>query len=231
MQLKDYSAFICSRINQSDAISVSLCKQFIQRRYQMIYDMRNWNDAKMNVSANLTDTTGGILQMPAAIDRVIAIRASGDHILVPTDSPAVMQIDPLAFERSAVPLAYEEFSDDNSAPSAPGPNKIRFIPIPSQTVPILITGKRTFVNLVNDTDSPIIRNIDNPLIAFATADMLERQRQYGKAQAKVSEATSLLNVMIQLETEKGGNMPRIIPFTEPDWGRDAIYDELGWWRG
>lgn len=224
MTLTEYSTFICSRLNQSDATSVALCKQFIQRRYDMIFSMRNWRDIMTNIASNLTDTTSGLLDLPATIDRVISIRINGDRMLVPTDSPLIMQLNPQAFEQSSIPFAFEEFKDGTTS-------KIRFLPVPNQAYALLITGRKAFVNLTNDTDTPIIRGIDNALIAFATADMLERQRQYGKAQAKVEEGTSLLNEMIRVETELSGNMPRIIPMVEPSGGYGAFEGNDWLYRG
>lgn len=183
----------------------------------MIVEMRNWRDGITNIAASLTDTTTGLLDLPATIERVIAIRINGDRMLVPTDSPLIMQMNPQAFEQSSIPFAFEEFTDSAT-------KKIRFIPIPNQTYALLITGRKAFVQLTNDTDTPIIRGIDNALIAFATADMLERQRQYGKAQVKIQEATSLLNEMIRVETELSGSMPRILPMVE-SYGES---DELSW---
>lgn len=213
MTLLDFSNFITARLNQTDATSVTLCKQFIQRRYDMIFGQRNWRDAMKNVAASLTDTATGYLDMPATIDRVVAIRAGGDHILTPIDSPMIMQIDPTAFERSSTPIAYEEFTDETVDPIK---RKIRFIPIPVETTALLITGKRPFVQITQDTDTPILRDIDNCLIAFATADMLERQRQYGKAASKIQEASALLQAMIAGDTSDAGWMPRIIPMVESE---------------
>ncbi len=218
MTLADYSTYICSRLNQSDAITVGLCKQFVQRRYQMIWDARNWRDALKNVAASLTDTVNGLLAFPAGIDRIVAIRGNGNHILVPIDSPQAMQLSPTVFEQMDDPMAYEEFTDDSKA------RMIRFLPIPKITTPLLIVGKRLLVNLENDTDVPLLRGIDNAIISFATADMLERQRQYGKAQAKVQEASAMLQEMIDVETKQSGNMPRVIPAVDPwplGWGFES----------
>jgi hypothetical protein len=188
----------------------------------MIFDGRNWRDSLKNFAINLTDTANGLLAFstfPVACDRIVAIRCNGDHILFPIDSPLAMQLDPTVFERSDMPLAYEDFSDEA------GLRFLRFLPKPkTNPTPLLIVGKRTLVNLVNDGDTPIIRNIDNALIAFVTSDMLERQRQYGKAQAKVQEAASLLQELVKLEEQDAGNIKRIIPVVEPDpfWSGDFL---------
>lgn len=207
MTLSDLATTVCNRVNQADATSVSICKIFAQNRYAMIYDIRDWRDSLKNVDTSLTDTSTGLLTMPASIERVIAIRCDGLYFLFPVDSPQMIQLDSTIFERSSTPVAYEEFTDDSSI------RKIRFLPIPNRTYPLKIVGKRPITTL-GDTDSPILRNIDRAWAAFTQADMLERQRQYGKSQAKVQEASALLNEMISVETEQSGNMPRVIPWAE-----------------
>ena len=82
------------------------------------------------------------------------------------------------------------------------------------TESLLFYGKRRLLPMEEDLSAPQISQIDDILIAFATADMLERERQYGKAQLKVQEANALLaNRMIQERNQKG-NRVQIIPQTE-----------------
>ena len=49
------------------------------------------------------------------------------------------------------------------------------------------------------------------VLALASADMLERQRQYGKAQAKVQEAQGQLQILLDLEKNQSANESRIVP--------------------
>lgn len=92
--------------------------------------------------------------------------------------------------------------------------RIRLLESPNDvTKTILVLGKQKFQGMNSDADSPIIpRNIDNALIAFGLADMLERNRQYQKAQDKVAEAGQLLDQAKRLETSEGAANPRFIPY-------------------
>lgn len=79
---------------------------------------------------------------------------------------------------------------------------------------LMFYGKRRLIPMEEDLSAPQLSQIDDILIAFTTADMLERERQYGKAQLKVQEANALLaNRMIQERNQKG-NRVQIIPQTE-----------------
>jgi hypothetical protein len=62
-----------------------------------------------------------------------------------------------------------------------------------------------------DLESPAIRGSENCLIAFAQADMLERDEQYGKAQAKLQEALVLLQQLKAVETVQQAHNVSITP--------------------
>ena len=211
LTLGDYIGFITPKVGQSDANSVNFCRIFLRNRYKMIYDMMNWNDAT-DLITGLSVGTTGIMAYPSTIDRIIAIRAGGDHILVPTDSAYLMQVDPTIFEQTGMPLRWEDI----------GGHQIAVYPTPTASVPIILQGKRVFTQLVADTDSPVLRNIDQALIAYGTADMLQRQRQYNKAQMVLQEAAAALDAMTKAETARAGYQARIVPYVE-DFG-DTAFD-------
>ena len=83
----------------------------------------------------------------------------------------------------------------------------------NETEPIQLTilGKKKIRPLVADTDAPMISGIDNALIKYGTADMLKRQRQYGKAQLETGEGDRLLAVARDAETNQTAKIMRITP--------------------
>jgi len=62
------------------------------------------------------------------------------------------------------------------------------------------------------------------LIAFATADMLTRQRQFGKAQSQMTEAVSLLHELALLEAMQAASNTQFIP--ESGYG-DGYFNPRG----
>jgi hypothetical protein len=90
---------------------------------------------------------------------------------------------------------------------------------------LYVMGKRRLRPLRQDGDAPMIRGCDNALLAFGLGDMLERERQYGKAQAKVAEAQSLMQLMIDGERNQGASLMRIVPMVEEQAGGVA---DFGW---
>ena len=91
-------------------------------------------------------------------------------------------------------------------------------------IQLVILGKQKIRPLVSDTDAPMISGIDNALIKYGTADMLKRQRQYGKAQLETGEGDRLLAVARDAETNQTAKIMRIVPddytagYTRNDFG-------------
>jgi hypothetical protein len=217
--LADYVSFICPVVGQVDTVSTNLCKTFVQRRYQMIYDQRNWKDA-IDLITGLSVNTTGVMDYPAGIDRIITIRGNGNHLIMPSDAAQVMEIDPTLFERTGDPQIWFDYAAFDApalplAPQNPVPvHRIKFLPTPAVTTPIILQGTRAFVQLTHDLDQPVIRGLDETIIAYATGDMLRRQRQYQKAQLLYQEAAAALKSAVQSETEAAGYNARIVPFPE-----------------
>lgn len=90
---------------------------------------------------------------------------------------------------------------------------------------LLIHAKRKLTSFVRDTDAPMIRGCDNALIALAQADMLERERQYGKAQAKVAEGQAMLTLMLEQERSQSAAVPQIVPLVFSPAGG---VEDFGW---
>lgn len=76
---------------------------------------------------------------------------------------------------------------------------------------ITVLNKRRCVPLRHDNDTPHIPNLEDALIAFAMADLLERERQFAKASVKVQEAVALVNETLLAERDQQQNHVQIIP--------------------
>lgn len=77
--------------------------------------------------------------------------------------------------------------------------RIRLLQIPTESTTIRVLGKRTMPTFESDLDTPPINGMENCLLAFAHADMLQRERQYGKARELQEEAIGLLDQLKDLE--------------------------------
>jgi len=91
--------------------------------------------------------------------------------------------------------------------------------VDGETVSVIVIGKKRIRPLRNDNDEPMIRGIDNALIAFVEGDMLERGRQFAKAQIKFQEASSLLTVTRDIERGQSAAVSVLQPNTLGDFDR------------
>lgn len=88
---------------------------------------------------------------------------------------------------------------------------LRLVSIPQTSLTLYVLVKHKLMPLSDDNDTPILRNVDNYLIAMAQADMLERARQYAKAQDKMAEGVALIKQVKQVATLQQSNERRLIP--------------------
>jgi len=200
LTLGEMTTFICNKVGQFDTVSQTRCKEYLRSRYIMIFDSFFWADSALIATANLAADVA-TFPYPDGMERVKTIRCNGTYFLDPIDTTFLIESDPTIFERSGKPIYYDE---DTTTPNT---YRITVYPTPDTDTTFLIYGKRICPALTDDGDVSILRNCDNAIIAFAMGDMLERQRQYGKAQAKFQEAAEHLKGAKALETEQA-NQPR-----------------------
>lgn len=236
MTLTELATFITSKLQDTDSASVTACKDFINRRYQMVWDSALWTEtlgvaSKAVAAGDQTITLDGAPSItfyqsgvaPSTyIDFPVAVKVTetGDDDgieMVQSDWINFFQIDPNAWvdvtSRRSIPTGYINLPKDGS-----GYARIKPVPIPQSSGTAFVLGKLKWLAL-GDTDTPCLRGVDNALLAFAEGDMLERARQYGKAQAKYTEAAAHLGIMRDIERGQQQAVSRIIPLEE---GYDPI---------
>lgn len=98
-----------------------------------------------------------------------------------------------------------------AATAAPQRCRIKLIGVPDDGTVLRILGKSAAPAFSNDNDEPGLSGVANCLIAFAQADMLQRERQYSKAQALQQEAQALLDQFKRQEVVQQAHHQRIIP--------------------
>lgn len=98
-----------------------------------------------------------------------------------------------------------------STTSQPKRQRIQFVEIPTLATTVRVLGKRRPPTFSDDNDEAGLSGIDNALIAFVQADMLQRERQYGKAQAVQAEGMALLDQLKHAETVQQAHHVKIMP--------------------
>lgn len=106
---------------------------------------------------------------------------------------------------------------------------LRLMPRPTADVSLRALVKRKCIELTEDGDSPEINGVENCLMAFAQADMLQRARAYAKADAVVGEASALLKQLKTVAVAQEANLNRIVPFVGEVPGEMTNFGGKGYW--
>ncbi len=231
MTLAQLASFITTKLSDTDAASVAVCKEFLNRRYQMLWDSSLWTESlgistKAVAAGDTAVTVDGapsitFFQSVSApttfVDFPVAIRftESGQDDgfdIAGNDWPTFFQLDPNVWndvsQRRARPSNFINLPKDGS-----GYCRFRPVPVPQAAGEAYVLGKLKWVAL-GDSDSPCLRGADNALLAMAEGDMLERARQYGKAQTKFTEAAAQVQIMRDIEKGQQQSMSSITPREE-----------------
>lgn len=228
MTLSELASFITTKLSDTDAASVTACKGFINRRYQMAWDSALFTETlgivSQAVAANETET---VLSTAPSItfyqsasvpttfaDFVVAtkftVTGQDEGVeLVGGDWMGFFQLDPNAW----INLAGRNTTPNNFIPlpkNGSGYARIKLSPTPNAAGTLYALCKLKWVAL-GDSDSPCLRGIDNALLAAAEGDMLERNRKYEQAKVKFGESAAHFQTMANIERGQQQLNSTIIP--------------------
>jgi hypothetical protein len=195
----------------------------------------------LNVSVTFTADTGGVVVLAAGASGVCpstnsttmitATWISGSDFATFTGNTfgtATLNSDgDISYDSSALgSLSYTSVATiAATSQSASKRDRIRLLQIPVAETTIRVLGKRTMPTFENDLDVVPLTGAEGCLGAFAQASMLRRERQYGKAQAMLQEALSMLDLLIDNETVQQANHSIVMPASgfgygvcRPNWG-------------
>ena len=243
MTLAEISTFVTNKMQDTTDEAVSICKSFVKRNYENIYNSALWKETICSVSQSVAaqDTSITISSDPdffyyptsstvaanaPRLDLVIAVRftTTGDtegFELLHEDWQAFFQWNPSLFENDASHRATPRNFTHLPKNSA-GHCRVKLVPVPTAAGTLFTLGKLKLTNLTNDTDEPTIRGITNALIALTEADMLEYGRRPDEAVSKRREGVELMSMAHDMEKGQQENSSRIIPLIDSRWSRDDL---------
>ena len=245
MTISDIATLVCTKMGRTDSDTLSVAKSLLKRRYQMIYDSALWAESLATVSKavvagdpdvtldgnpdvyyapnqNVSGSNAPRLEIPISVRFIVTAETDGIE-LVPSDWWTFFQIDPNILTNDAShrarPTRFIHLPRVNTGSATPA--RIRLVPSPDTNGTVYVLGKLKWAEPA-DSDTPTINGIENTLLAMCEADMLERHRQYGKAQLKMNEAGVLLTQMREAHKNQFASETVIIP-----WGASDSRSELG----
>jgi hypothetical protein len=86
---------------------------------------------------------------------------------------------------------------------------------------LLALGKRTIQPLVQDEDTPIIRNIQDALITAACSNILAATDKTA-SDSFMAQSQAAVSALIDLERKQGANLQRIIPYVDPGYAATEL---------
>lgn len=111
--------------------------------------------------------------------------------------------------------------------------RVQVLGYSTDSVEVTFLCKRKYPGMSSDSSTPALRNCENVLLAFGQADMLERQRQYGKSQLKIQEGQTMLSILLDLERNQSASEARVIPEdVQGTWNGYGVlggFDSAGRW--
>lgn len=107
--------------------------------------------------------------------------------------------------------------------------RIRFAPSPQETTAFKALVKLKAQSMTDDAEEPQISGIEDCLMAFVQGDMLQRARQYGKAQVVSQEALALLSQLKIAGVAQEAHDQRITPEVVETSGTIEEANGKGWW--
>jgi hypothetical protein len=224
MTLQDMSSFVTGKIGKTDSDSVAQCKEFLARRYELIWASQLWRDTLGTSTQSVPSGTQDVTISNTAIDQIVAVRWS-DTTLGPVQFEAVYAIDPTLFDNTGTPLGFVTLPKTSA-----GVCQIRLVQTPSETKTLSVLGKVKLRvidgssqfqtrNLTSDLDSPALNGIDNALLAFAEGDMLTRDRQYSKAQMMYADGVAQVKVATNIERGQSAYNLTVTAVDSGEWSR------------
>jgi hypothetical protein len=219
-----------------------MCKRFVNRRYEMIWNSSLWDETlgivseavtvgspEITISSNPSifyyPTSSTVAATAPRLDFPVAMRwtRTGDEDGMESyagDWVAFFQLDPNQWNdvanRRADPRNYIHLPR-----SSAGYARIKLVPAPDVDGTVYILGKLKWTAM-GDSDEPAIRGADNALLAYGEGDMWQYSRQYAKATAKYQEASELVSMMRDMQRGQKQVIATIIPEVEPQWTIDDI---------
>lgn len=218
MTISDLTTHITNKLGKTDAVAVARCKEFLKHRFRMVWERYAWADTKrlrtVTVAAGTQTVTLGAPNDDVAY--VMGARWGNERMLEAASLENALMLNGAMLTEQGWTGAFAR-----EAQNASGHAQIRLLKKPDRQEDLLMIVKLKAPTL-SDNQEPnlFLANSEQAVQAFAEADMLEYMRQYGKAQAKIGEASSLLASLVDQETAQAGIQVRIIPADSGGYERD-----------
>jgi len=224
MTLDQLANQVCTKTHDTSAGSVSAVKTFAKNRYQMIWDSQLWNNSLAVVTQSVSADTSVVTLSDTNMDLPVAVKFDTTPIS-PANYGSAFVLSPNSFSGSGSPSAFVVLPKSDG-----GAIKIQLLKAPSTSgtlsvlcktkIRVTNNGVSAYRSLEQDDDVPVLLTTEQALLTLVEADMLEYKQAYAKAQAKQSEALTLLALARNVERSQGASRFEISADHQGEWSRD-----------
>jgi len=224
MNLDSIVNTVLTKIHDNSSGAGAAAREFAGLRYKMVWDTQLWRDSLVMTSQAVPAGTQVVTLSEPSVDLVVAV-AIGDKGITPSNFETTF-----ISARDAFSVSGETVSFISVARTDSGLSRIRLLSPPSDNttihvlfktkIRVLRGGVSYFSTLLEDSDESVIPAADLALTALVEADMLEYKQAYAKAQAKQSEALTLLGVARNSERSQAASRFEISAEGLGEWSRD-----------
>lgn len=205
MTLADIKEYCAGKLGLDDVHTKDQAGVYARNRWRMLWNNQLWRQTRhvdtISVPAGTQEIT-----LPVEFEFALAVRWGDSRLLTATLDISALAMDPAGW---SLPGAVMGFS--LMPRTSEGRARIRLHRVPDQAGTLLVIGKRTCIELVADTDTPLLTGADECLCAFVMGDLYQWMRQLGKAQVFFQEANALLAKMVEIETAQPTESRQLTP--------------------
>lgn len=224
MTLDQIANQVCTKVHDTSSGAVAAAKTFAKNRYEMIWNSQVWKDSLATTSVAVSADDSVVTIPSTNFDMPVAVKLDTTAIS-PANYESAFVNSPESFTGSGTTAAFVILAKNDS-----GQIRLQLLKATSQSgtlnvlcktkVRVVNGGVSSYRSLEQDSDQPAIPHAEQALVALVEADMLEYKQAYAKAQAKQSEALTLLALARNMERGQSASRLSISVESDGQWQRD-----------
>ena len=224
MTLDQIANQVCIKTHDTSAGAVAAVKTFCKNRYQMIWDSQLWSNSMAVTTQAITAGDSVITITDSNMDMPVSVKI-GTTSIDPANYGSAFSLSPNSFSGTGETTAFVILARSDA-----GNLRIQLLSAvtDSATLSVLCktkirvtnNGVSAYRSMEQDDDVCVLNAAEQALLTLVEADMLEYKQAYSKAQAKQSEALTLLGLARNVERSQGASRFEITSSYDGEWSRD-----------
>ena len=224
MTLDQIANQVCIKTHDTSAGAVAAVKTFCKNRYQMIWDSQLWANSMAVTTQAISSGSSIVTISDTNMDLPVAVKI-GTTAIDPANYGSAFMMSPSSFTDSGNTTSFVILSRSDA-----GNIRLQLLSAASESgtlsvlcktkIRVTNNGVSAYRSMEQDDDVCVINTAEQALLTLVEADMLEYKQAYAKAQAKQSEALTLLSLARNVERSQGASRFEVSAAFNGEWSRD-----------